>query len=173
MAKRRSVFFLVVALAAPLAVGCIAIGEDDIQPADNTTPQPASEAGNGTIIRNHTLQVDYYARAASLDTQNMEQTNWEIEIPEGVEEVRAKASWEPSTPLARDQALMLHEGTKEDAGEMFGEPGLGSSPIETPWSTLPENLETVTVMCHVYSSGPTQPVGVEIMQETELTVAFR
>jgi hypothetical protein len=31
----------------------------------------------------------------------------------------------------------------------------------------------VTIMCHVYTSGPDQPVGIEVEQETDITVEFR
>lgn len=168
---------LAIVLLAPVAAGCIGASEDPAVGASEAQEdmggEELGEAEERLVVRKHTLFVEYYARAASVDTQNMEETNWEIEIPANVTEVRAKAEWEPSTPFAEDQALMLHEGSKQDAGEMFGEPGLGSSPIQTPWTQLPGDLETVTIMCHVYSSLPTQPAGVAYEQETELTVEFR
>lgn len=172
---------LAIVLLIPVAAGCIGASEDPAGDAsqaqnvdeDDMGTEDLGEAEERLVVREHTLFVEYYARAASVDTQNMEETNWEIEIPANVTEVRAKAEWEPSTPFAEDQALMLHEGSKQDAGEMFGEPGLGSSPIQTPWTQLPEDLETVTIMCHVYSSLPMQPAGVAYEQETELTVEFR
>lgn len=162
-------------ILAPALGGCIGAGEQEAEPAstDGQDETAMNEPAASPIVREHTLFVPYYVRAATVDSQNMEETNWEVQIPENVTEVRAKASWDPSTPFAQDQALMLHEGSKEDAGEMFGGPGLGSSPIETPWTEIPEGLETVTIMCHVYTSPPHQPLGVEYEQETQIVVEFR
>jgi len=155
------------ALLAGVFTGCIGANE-----ARQDTGEGAG-ATDEVVVREHTLNVEYYARAGILDTQNMEETNWEIQIPANVTQVRALATWEPSTPFAEDQALMLHEGSREDPGPMFAEPGVGSSPIETAWTAIPEGLETVTIMCHVYTSGPDQPVGIEVEQETDITVEFR
>lgn len=155
-------------LLASSLVGCLGTGGEDV----GLATEPEDDA-NEPITLHHTLVVPYYVNAAGVDTQNMEDANWEVEVPADATQVRALARWDPSTPFAQDQGLMLHEGRQEDAGEMFGEPGVGSSPIQTPWTTIPDGLETVTIMCHVHTSPPYQPVGIEHEQETDIVVQFR
>lgn len=168
--RRAPVLALVLVVAA--FAGCIGAGEE-------TDVAPASPASNGSgeesatfEPRNHTLAVDYYARAAGIDSQNMDETNWELPVPADASEVRARAEWTPSTPLARDQAVMVHVGSADDPGEMLAGAG-GASPQQTGWIELPGELETITIMCHVYTNPPHQPVGLELEQETDLVVEFR
>lgn len=163
-------------LAAPLA-GCVGDGSPADAGAGTAGDGAAAGDANRTVWRNHTLHVDYYARLSGpspvwLDTQNMEETNWEVQVPDNATRVRARAAWEPSTPLARHQAVMIHVGTREDPGEMLAGTG-GASPQTTDWTTVPDGEATLVMMVHVYTSGPTQPVGVEVDQETEIGVAFR
>lgn len=153
--------------------GCIGAGDGGTAGGE---PEPASQDAPETFEpQEHTLEVTFYLHRSgepALTSGNMEENNWEVAIPANATLVRVSAAWEPSTPLAREQALMLHNGTREAPGDMIVEPALGTSPLETAWATIPEGEETLVVMCHVYSN-ERQPVGLELMQETRLTVEFR
>jgi len=66
---------------------------------------------------------------------------------------------------------MFHQGSLDKVGELLGKKVLGSSPIATNWTLLPEDAKALVIMCHVYST-PDQLVAAEVQQDTNLKVEF-
>lgn len=156
---------IVVVAVTVLASGCLA--------AETSTPM-AVPADIDFASVEHVMRVSYYAQGPGgsiVDTMNMRDTTWQLDVPAGAREARVLAEWEASTPASREQGVMLHVGTRDELRDPIVE-AYSTSPLETEWVELPIGELTLVVMCHVYST-EAQPAAAEIDQETRFLVEFR
>jgi hypothetical protein len=133
-------------------------------------PKGNATSANGTFPpQEHDLHVVIYANVADgmVDTGNMADASWTVEVPAAARWVKATATWTPSTPLSANLNLMIHNGTAEQPGKMLVGKA-GGSPIALDPIPIPEGQKTLDIMCHVDGN----PVGAEVLQDVHLKVEF-
>lgn len=166
MAARYGSWVLAVASLIVVLAGCLGTQTPE------TTGESASQEGFAPV--EHVQVVSYYAQGpggSTTDTQNMRDTTWELQVPDGAREARVLAEWDPTTPASREQGVMVHLGTRDELRDPIVE-AYSSSPLETEWAAIPPGERTLVVMCHVYST-PAQPAAAEVDQATRFVVEFR